>query len=208
MALALTGCTRTSSPGTGDEKKMELPVATVGRSELKGKISHKGEPIVAGRLFFFAHDGMVPVAGVIGPDGNYSVAGLPAGELQVCVLLDPSGPLPFPTPPSMPFGPDLKGPEDVKGPDNMKGPEDMKGPPEGKRPPPMKLPPGMKGPPGVPGMPRLPPHLLHTLKNYTVPEDKQALYAELHKKYSQLLPEHPLKCVVAAGANTHDIVLP
>jgi hypothetical protein len=81
----------------------KLEVAELGTSTLRGKISHNGEPIVEGRLFFVAGDALVPLAGNI-KDGSYNADDLPEGDLRVCVLLDPAGQLPFPAMPALEGG--------------------------------------------------------------------------------------------------------
>src|SRR5687768_3752861 len=94
--LILAGCSKRESVPIpeGEKDKKDLPVSSLGKANLSGKVTFKGEAVVAGRLFFFAKEGLVPVAGVIKSDGTYEVKNLPEGELTVCVLTDPSGNLP------------------------------------------------------------------------------------------------------------------
>jgi hypothetical protein len=134
---------RIDIPDEARPKGLEMPVAQLGKSSLHGTITHKGEPIVTGRLFFIAEDGLIPSVGFIKQDGTYRVDSLPEGELKVCVLLDPAGSLPFPAIPMPELGGGKgKGPQ---GPGALGG--GMPGP--GAMPP--GLPGKVGGPPGPGG---------------------------------------------------------
>jgi hypothetical protein len=213
--LALTGCGKKSSTNTanaplspsgpeGARNRPTIPLAPPGKNELTGKISHQGEPIVAGRLFFIHSKGIVMMPGRINQDGTYRALGLPEGDVRIFAILDPEGELPFPSPrepalgPGGPMGPGGVGSGEGY-PGGMPGPGRMPGRP-GRRP----------GGPAMPegGPPTLPPMVVQKVKGFVVPPDKQKLYKQLHEKYGRITEEHKIKTLIKEGTNTLDIDLP
>jgi hypothetical protein len=142
--------------GPPKRPRQEIPVAQLGTSSLKGKITSKARPIVAGRLLFVANNGIVPVAGKVLPDGSYEASALPEGELRICVLLDPKGAFPFPLPDESHGGPPGLAQNRPPDPHGSQGPPGPPVPPGVNRgaPPGRPMPPnqvGRNGPPGPPG---------------------------------------------------------
>lgn len=66
VPLVLTGC----GEGTGD---------------LTGTIMHKGKAVASGSISAVGADG-IPHGGSIGPDGRYTLTGLPVGEVKITVV--------------------------------------------------------------------------------------------------------------------------
>jgi hypothetical protein len=66
-ALAAAGC---GGPSPGDAS---------------GTVRYNGWPLVCGSVIFYGSDGL-PHAAAIGPDGTYSVTGVPSGEVKVAVV--------------------------------------------------------------------------------------------------------------------------
>jgi hypothetical protein len=208
ILLAATGCKKKPStygenpPGfppvpEGEQKRPTLPMAPPGKSELTGKITHKGEPIVAGSLFFIHEKGIVMMPGRIARDGTYKAFGLPTGPVRIFVILDPKGEMPFPAP----MEPTLHPRPGGGGEGGPRG-----GPPGGM---PGRKPGGANGPP-MPegGPPTLPPIFARRIKDFKVPPDKQELYQELHEKYGRISDDHVIKTDIKEGNNTLDIDLP
>jgi hypothetical protein len=59
--------------------------ASAKRSDVHGKVSYQGRPIIYGSVVLIGTDDM-PVTGRINSDGTYAVAGVPAGEVRVAVV--------------------------------------------------------------------------------------------------------------------------
>ena len=65
-----------------------LPMVAVGcggTGEVSGKVTYRGRPLDRGGVQFQTESGVV-FAAEIGPDGSYSVAGLPPGAAKVVVM--------------------------------------------------------------------------------------------------------------------------
>jgi hypothetical protein len=210
--VTISGCTKESTAPEGMPKidrpdLPRIPIASRGKCNLSGKITHGDEPIDAGRLFFYSGGAMVPVAGVIRQGGRFEAHNLPSGDLQVCVLLDPKGGLPFPNELRHPNDPVAKasahgahGKKDPRDKYNAKMPKDKGGPGTDKD---WQAMASVRA--GVAD--DLPPSIVAKLKDYTIPSGKEELYKELHKKYSKRL-DNPLHTTVQDGDNVYDIVLP
>lgn len=205
-----------NDPVLNPQHRLEFDIADPGTASLKGTITHAGQPIVAGRMCFFVKNALVPMSGTINNDGTFHAIGLPEGTLHVALILDPSGEMPFPTPPKGAGMPQLPG----------MGPPAMPGPPKaGGMPPgpggagpggpgaggPPGMPPPMSGPANAPmvGLPlKFPPHLLGQLTNFDVPPQKKADYAKLHKSYSAFGAKNKLTVTIKPGENVVDLVVP
>jgi hypothetical protein len=51
---------------------------------VSGKVSYKGETLGGGSVLFFS-PGQKSVSATIGPDGSYTIAGIPSGEVKIAV---------------------------------------------------------------------------------------------------------------------------
>jgi hypothetical protein len=71
-------------------------------TEVKGTVKYKGTPVAGGSITLVASDGTVH-SGTLGPDGSFSIPGVPTGDVRVAVVaaIAPSDP----TPPKSPRGP-------------------------------------------------------------------------------------------------------
>lgn len=201
-------------PILNPKHRLEFDIAEPGMASLKGKISHAGEPITAGRLCFFVKNALVPMVGTINNDGTYFAIGLPEGLLHVALVLDPDGEMPFPTPPKGPGMQQLPGVGPAGPPRPPTAPTGGGGPPQSGGPPMMPPPPmpgGPTGPENAPmvGMPlKFPPHLLGQLQNFEMPPQKKAEYQKLHKAYSLFGTKNKLTVNVKAGENIVDLIVP
>lgn len=199
LALACgTGCGGKDAPAVASapRKPQKLPIAARGKSILTGKISHQGKPIVAGRLCFFSENGLVPTAGVISSLGTYKVEGLSPGEHWICVLLDPSGRLPFAE------AADVPPPKNGAANSAVRIASRKPSPPPGVAA--KKTKPNDESSPWA----DVPPPTLMSFRNYSVPKPLQSTYSLLHGKYGRLGPSNPLKCNLSEGDNAFDITLP
>jgi hypothetical protein len=52
---------------------------------LSGTVTYRGRPVTSGEVVFLAEDGTAGAHAPIGPDGHYSVTGVPAGPVRVGV---------------------------------------------------------------------------------------------------------------------------
>lgn len=227
VAIGCSSSKPTNDPVLNPKHRLEFDIAEPGTASLKGKISHAGRPITAGRLCFFVKNALVPMAGMINTDGSYHAIGLPEGTLHVAVILDPNGDMPFPTPPRIPGMATFPGagpnPPPIPGGAGMPGGPMTGGTPPGAgKSPPMAGGPGPGGPPAMPappamgpgeapmvGMPlKFPPHLLGQLTNFEVPPQAREEYSKLHRKYSQFGSKNVLTVTIKSGENVVDLVLP
>lgn len=60
------------------------PGCGAGTGDLTGTVSHKGKTVVSGSVTAVGADGL-PRGAPIGPDGTYTLLGLPAGEVKLTV---------------------------------------------------------------------------------------------------------------------------
>src|SRR5947209_7685518 len=56
------------------------------KSEVTGKVTYKGKPVVYGAVILVSTDGLTAAAGPIQPDGTYTVTGMKPGEVRVGVI--------------------------------------------------------------------------------------------------------------------------
>jgi hypothetical protein len=56
------------------------------KTEVTGKVTYKGKPVVYGAVILVSPDGLAAAAGPIQPDGTYTVAGMKPGEVRVGVI--------------------------------------------------------------------------------------------------------------------------
>jgi hypothetical protein len=52
---------------------------------LSGTVAYRGRPVTSGEVVFLAADGRASAHAPIGPDGHYTVEGVPVGEARVAV---------------------------------------------------------------------------------------------------------------------------
>src|SRR4051794_5593820 len=55
-------------------------------TEVTGKVTYKGKPVVYGAVILVSSDGLTAAAGPIQPDGTYTVTGMRPGEVRVGVI--------------------------------------------------------------------------------------------------------------------------
>lgn len=60
-----------------------IPIACQSRSNVSGKVTYNGKPVVFGTILFHGRDGLRQ--GNIQPDGSYSVLNIAAGDVKVAV---------------------------------------------------------------------------------------------------------------------------
>ena len=58
----------------------------VRKTEVTGKVTYKGKPVVYGAVILVSADGQTAAAGPIQPDGTYTVTGMKPGEVRVGVI--------------------------------------------------------------------------------------------------------------------------
>src|SRR5262249_27936554 len=51
-------------------------------TDVTGKVSYKGKPVVYGAVILVSADGLTAAAGPIQPDGSYTVTGMKPGEVK------------------------------------------------------------------------------------------------------------------------------
>src|SRR5437588_3553045 len=56
------------------------------KSEVTGKVTYRGRPVVCGAVILVSTDGVTAAAGPIKPDGTYTVTGMKPGEVRVGVI--------------------------------------------------------------------------------------------------------------------------
>lgn len=56
------------------------------KSEVTGKVTYKGKPVIYGAVILVSSDGAAAAAGPIKPDGTYTVTGMKPGEVRVGVI--------------------------------------------------------------------------------------------------------------------------
>ena len=69
---------------------------------LSGTVTYRGRPVTSGEVVFLAADGRTAAHAPIGPDGRYTVPGVPLGEARVAV--DNAPPPWYATAPRLPAG--------------------------------------------------------------------------------------------------------
>jgi hypothetical protein len=182
LCLVAVSCGRAPQAGAGQAVPRALPGTTpVGTSVVKGRVTHRGRPVPAGRVLFYYANGPVPVSAPINPDGTYVAYQLPAGPARVALILDPSG-----KPPAQRFVPWKKGAPGWE--PAPSGPSAGRPAVLAKRTPVTKL---------IPG-----------LTNFRVPPEERAALQALHAKYSSPYSKDSPKVEVKPGASVFDIALP
>lgn len=58
---------------------------TLAPASVSGSVNYKGKPVTGGQVLFYSGTNGTPYSATIAPDGTYSIADIPAGELVVCV---------------------------------------------------------------------------------------------------------------------------